>query len=89
LSWWNGPGNVTEFHTVADILAMTSREAHGTEAVGSPDRMFLSPDDNDFRLRPDAPGHRAGLPLPADVAAAVGVAPGRKPDAGTLAAPRR
>jgi hypothetical protein len=89
VSWWNGPGNVSELRTVADIIALTGHEVHGSETIGAVDHMFVAPDRGDYLLQPDAPGRRAGLPLPPEVATAVGARPGTTPFAGAVVAPRR
>lgn len=89
VSWWNGPDDTSELRTVTDIVALTGREAHGVEAAGSAESLFVAPQDGDYTLQAGSPGHRAALPLPADVAEAIGVRTGTAPDAGALSGPRR
>jgi mannuronan 5-epimerase len=89
VSWWHGPNRLTRYATVAVLTRHTGREQSGVEAVGSPEDVFVDLSREDYRLRPDAPGVRAGQPLPRDIAEAIGVLTNEQPDVGALAGPRR
>jgi poly(beta-D-mannuronate) C5 epimerase len=89
VSWWRGPAKVSDYRSVSDLAAGTGRELHGSEAVGAPDELFRGLARGDYTLLPGAPGARAGLPLPRDVAVATGATAADRPDAGVVTAPRR
>jgi hypothetical protein len=86
--WWQAPGSVIDYTRLEDLRWGTSREQHGVETATAVDRLFVAPQRGDYRLAPAALGVGAGLPLPSDVATAVGVRPGAHPGAGVLAGPR-
>ncbi|SFQ52169.1 Right handed beta helix region [Amycolatopsis arida] len=87
--WAHGGGRTAAYPTLAALTAATGADRHGLEAVptGSPftDPAGASGDRyGSYALRPDAPGFRAGRPLPAEVAAALGVPADPHPSIGIL-----
>jgi hypothetical protein len=89
VAWWWRPGVVTEYESVLDVLGATGRERHGSEGAAAPAELFTAPDHGDLTLRAGAPGVHAGVPLPADIARAIGVPVTQQPNAGILAPVRR
>ncbi|WP_158889753.1 right-handed parallel beta-helix repeat-containing protein [Amycolatopsis anabasis] len=81
--WSLGSGKTAGYPTLAEFTRATGRDQHSLAAdlAGSP---FTDPAKNNFTLRSGTPGQRAGQPLPADIAAVLGVPPTPNPDIGAL-----
>ncbi|QWF84186.1 right-handed parallel beta-helix repeat-containing protein [Amycolatopsis sp. CA-230715] len=83
LTWSVGAGRTADFRTLAEFTKATGQDAHALQTAPAA-AMFADPAKGDYRLRPGVPGVRAGQPLPADIAAALGVKPVNDPDIGVL-----
>jgi poly(beta-D-mannuronate) C5 epimerase len=83
LTWCGAGGESKEYGSLPDFSAATGSDTHGLahELTTSP---FKATSKNDYSLVPTAPGIAAGRPLPADVAAALGLHPVPNPSIGTL-----
>ncbi|SNR52081.1 Right handed beta helix region [Haloechinothrix alba] len=84
-----GDGERSDFTSLAELRETTGFERSGSEhelaaSLLSP---FVDPGNGDFSLRADAPGRRAGVPIPHDVAAELGIAGGDTPVIGVLPRP--
>jgi hypothetical protein len=84
IRWFAAPGQLP-YRTLDAFRSSTGQEAHGLliqdEAVNP---FFIDESHGDYRLKPGSPGLGRGEPLPADIAAALGVAAGEPVDLGTL-----
>lgn len=74
-----------DYTSLSAFRAATGFEQNGVELSDVPlDKLFKDETRGDYRLTGNGPGRRAGVPLPADVAVALGVAPNKKIDLGAL-----
>ncbi|GAA2795934.1 right-handed parallel beta-helix repeat-containing protein [Saccharopolyspora taberi] len=87
-TWSTGHGKVVTIASLEQFREVTGHDRHGLAAGPTPSP-FRDPGKGDYSLRESAPGKQAGRPLPRDIAAIIGVAPGGRPDIGVLAGPRR
>lgn len=75
--------NPISYTNLADFRAATGFEQNGIEISGQLSRgLFPNEERGDFRLLGNTPGRKDGEPLPADVAAALGLKPNAKLDVG-------
>lgn len=83
-----GRGKQGEYPTLAAMRRATGFEEHGIEEPlrSSP---FADPQTGDYRLAEGAPGVRAGLPIPEEVVAVLGVDPDDHPDMGMIEGARQ
>jgi poly(beta-D-mannuronate) C5 epimerase len=83
LNWSLGAGKSADYASLADFSRATGSDVHGYQGdlATSP---FTNPAAGDYSLRPGTPGVKAGRPLPADVAQALGVPATATPDVGAL-----
>ncbi|SDW33280.1 Protein of unknown function [Amycolatopsis xylanica] len=83
VGWYLGGGRTANYGTARELFSATGRDEHSLDRIvtSSP---FHDPDHGDYSLRPDAPGVRAGRPLPGDIAAVLGITPLATPNAGVL-----
>jgi len=83
LVMWARPGGTTLFSSLSDFQARTGQEAHGI-GRNNTRAPFVDPQSGNYRIAPGSPPDLAGKPLPADVAAAIGVQAGVRVDMGIL-----
>ena len=85
LEWWdnnastsNSPNTTTNtFASVADLAAGESWELHGQDITSGTDPFFTAASAGNYCVRPDSVAYNTGKPLPAAVAAAIGVPAGQ------------
>lgn len=70
--------------SIATLRSMSGFERNGMEISNVANPFFVNESRGDFRLRSNSPAIGRGVPLPSDVARAIGVAPGRRVDLGAL-----
>lgn len=87
LSWVTAPGQTQNFPSLAAFRAGTGNDRHSL-AGDLATIPFVDPDQQNYLLNTGALGFGAGLPIPADVAAAIGVPAQAHPNIGVLAGPR-
>ncbi len=87
LSWVTAPGRTADYADLAAFRAGTGNDRHGV-AGDLATVPFVNPGQQDYLLNTGALGIGAGLPLPADVAGAIGVPAEAHPNIGVLAGPR-
>jgi poly(beta-D-mannuronate) C5 epimerase len=87
LSWVTAPGHTQDYPSLAAFRTGTGNDEHGVsgDLATVP---FVDPDQQNYLLSTGALGIGAGLPLPADVATAIGVPVSQHPNIGVLAGPR-
>jgi parallel beta-helix repeat protein len=83
VSWWNGTRQ-NLYSTVYAFRTATGNEAHSLAFDNMADPFFVSAAQGNYTLRSDSRAKRAGQPLPADVATAIGVSAGVAVDLGRL-----
>jgi len=83
VSWWNGTRE-NLYSTVYAFRTATGNEAHSLVFDNMADPFFVSAAQGNYTLRSDSPAKGVGQALPADIAAAIGVAPGVPVDLGRL-----
>jgi parallel beta-helix repeat protein len=82
------PAKAATFTTLAQLKTATGYETSGIELVGpGAPPLFQDAATDDYTLDPASPAAGSGLPIPADVAAAVGAATGPPIDRGMLVVP--
>ncbi len=77
LALWTRPASkpLSKYLTLSSFRAATGYEARAIEYVGYPTSpIFVDPQRGNYALRPGSALHKSGAPLPADIAAAIGVA---------------
>jgi parallel beta-helix repeat protein len=79
--WVRGAGQSTEYGSLAEFSRGTGSDTHSLTLDASP---FTDPGNADYTLLPGSPCRKAGRPLPADVATALGVPASTTPDIGAL-----
>ena len=87
LSWVTAAGQAQEFASLAAFRAGTGNDKQSV-AGDLATIPFVDPDQQNYLLNTGAIGIGAGQPLPADVAAAIGVTDSQHPNIGVLAGPR-
>lgn len=78
---WQVKSGQTAYDTLAAFHSATGQEANGLNLTSSP---FVSPASGNYSLVVGSPLVNAGAPLPANVAAAIGVAAGVSVNVGSL-----
>jgi mannuronan 5-epimerase len=87
-SWQQNLTTTSRFTTLAALQSAVAREASSLNADGvALTSLFVDPAHGDFTLAPGSMGWSLGAPVPANVAAAMGVSPGSTPRRGALAVP--
>ncbi len=86
VDWSRGGGlGPATYTTLAPFVAATGNESHGVACEGPlAGAMFTNTKRGDFTLGPKSAARGVGTPLPADIAAVLGVAPGIAVNAGAL-----
>jgi parallel beta-helix repeat protein len=82
--WVRGAGQSTEYGSLAEFSQGTGSDTRSLALDASP---FTDPVNGDYTLRPGSPCLKAGRPLPADIATALGLPPTATPDIGALKKP--
>lgn len=83
-NWSNWPTNMLAFNTLGQFQAATSQEMQGWAADNTTNPFVASETTGNFGLPATSPAKSKGLPLPANVAAAIGVPAGVAVDIGVL-----
>jgi parallel beta-helix repeat protein len=87
LSWVTAPGQTQNYPSLAAFRSGTGNDEHGV-AGDLATIPFIDPNQQNYLLNTGALGIGAGLPVPADVAAAIGIPASAHPNIGVLAGPR-
>src|SRR2546426_5123037 len=77
------------YGTLAAFRAAKNKETHGLGFDGGPNPFFVNEAAGDYRLTQSGPAKGVGTPLPANVAADIGVQAGLPVDLGALNWPGR
>ena len=77
-------GSTLSFHSCTALAAAKGWEGHCLDVTAGLDPFFVAPSSLDFRVRATSAAYRSGVPLPPDVAAAIGVAAGQPVDRGAI-----
>ncbi len=80
-------GTIANYPSLAAFVAATGQDRHGLAATLGAVLPFVDPSKSNYLLIPGAVGVGAGQPLPASVAAAIGVPAHVHPNIGVLAGP--
>jgi hypothetical protein len=80
-------GGYSYYNSVAAFRTATGKEVHGQDIVNQANPYFINAATGDYRIRTDSVAYKSGAPLPADVAAAIGVPAGQVVDRGALTWP--
>jgi hypothetical protein len=86
LSWVTSTGQTQDYPSLSAFQA-TGFDKHGL-AGDLATIPFIDPDQQNYLLSTGAIGFGAGLPIPADVAAAIGIPASAHPNIGVLAGPK-
>ncbi|HEX6682701.1 MAG TPA: right-handed parallel beta-helix repeat-containing protein [Candidatus Limnocylindrales bacterium] len=73
------------YRSSASFTAAKGWDAHAIDIAGGGDPFFVNRLSGDFRVRAGSPAYRSGKPLPADVAAVLGLPPGAVTSRGAIA----
>lgn len=85
VQWRPVPVEPVGYPTLEAFRAATGYERNGLALDNVPSTaLFKQPADGDYRVQGNSPAHQAGESLPDDVAAALGVKPGKKIEIGAL-----
>ncbi|HJP74281.1 MAG TPA: right-handed parallel beta-helix repeat-containing protein [Pseudonocardiaceae bacterium] len=87
LSWVTAPGQIRNYPSLEAFRTGTGNDKHGL-AGDLATVPFVDPNQQNYLLNTGALGISAGLPIPADVAAAIGIPASAHPNIGVLAGPR-
>ena len=80
----NWPTQMRVFTTLSSFKAYSGMEAHGLSVDAASDPFFVNSAADNFALRSGSPLSKRGLPLPSDIAAAIGVQAGVPVDIGAI-----
>ena len=87
VEWWRGK-RIHRFQQLRHFQSKAGLESRGVEIDDVADNPFFQDEMNgDYRLRDSSVARHAGAPLPAEVAKALGLAPGVAVDLGAIQSP--
>jgi parallel beta-helix repeat protein len=81
---WNASDGMRTYPTLADFRSGTGNERSGLAVDAASDPFFVDAGSNNFALRAGSPAAGRGLPLPASIAAAIGLPAGVPVNMGAL-----
>jgi parallel beta-helix repeat protein len=84
LSWDTAKSATSSYDSVAAVRSALGRELHSLDSTAALTAVFVNAAGGDYTLASSSPAKGAGAPLPADVAAAIGVTPGATVNMGAL-----
>jgi hypothetical protein len=77
-------GSSISYGSCSALNAAKGWEAHCQDLTSGADPFFVNPTSNDYRVRSTSAAYQSGVPLPSDVATAVGVTAGQAVSRGAL-----
>jgi parallel beta-helix repeat protein len=76
LYMWEQQGGAIAYRSMATFTGAWGWDSHGIDVAGGGDPFFVNKAAHDYRIRKDSPAYESGEPLPADIAALLGVPAG-------------